>query len=59
MPLKKGKSRATIGGNIKTLVEEWKATGAIGTSRPKSKRKAIRQAVAIAMDTARKSRRKA
>ena len=58
MPLKKGKSQATVSGNIKTLVDDWKTTGSIGTSHPKSKKKAVQQAVAIAMDKARESRKK-
>ena len=57
MPLKRGTSQATVSSNVKTLVDEWKAKGAIGTSHPKSKKKAIRQAVAISMDKARKSRK--
>lgn len=43
MPLRKGKSKKTISTNIKEL---------IGTGRPQ------KQAVAIALDTARKSGRK-
>ena len=58
MPLKKGKSKAAVSGNIKTLVDEYKSTGAIGTSHPSSKKKAVKQAVAIAMHKAGKSRSK-
>ena len=58
MPLKKGKSQATVSGNIKTLVDDWKTTGSIGTSHPKSKEKAVQQAVAIAMGRARETRKK-
>ena len=57
MPLKKGKSQATVSSNIKTLVDDWKKTGSIGTSHPKSKKKAVEQAVAIAMGKARTSRK--
>jgi hypothetical protein len=58
VPLKKGSSQKIVSGNIKTLVDEWKADGSIGTSHPTTKPKAIRQAVAIALSTAGKSRRK-
>jgi hypothetical protein len=56
MPLKKGSSQSTVSSNIKTLVDDWKKDGAIGTSHPKSKKKAIKQAVAIALTKAGKSR---
>lgn len=52
MPLRKGSSRSVVGGNIKELVDAWKKKGAIGTSRPPTKKKAIRQAVAIALAAA-------
>jgi len=56
MPLKKGSGRAAVSSNIKTLVDEWEKDGAIGSSRPPTKKKAIRQAVAIALANAGKSR---
>jgi len=56
MPLKKGSSPSVVSGNIKTLVDDWKKDGAIGTSHPATKKKAIKQAVAIALDKAGKSR---
>src|SRR5450756_3147706 len=49
MPLKKGSSQSVVSSNIKTLVDEWKKDGSIGTSHPPTKKKAIKQAVAIAM----------
>ncbi len=55
MPLRKGSSHATVSSNIKTLVHDYEKTGAIGTSKPASKKKAIKQAVAIALDKARDS----
>lgn len=58
MPLKKGTSRATVSANIKELVDDWKHDGSIGTSHPRTKKKAIKQAVAIALDTARRSRKR-
>ena len=58
MPLKKGKSRKTMSANIKELVDTYKQSGKIGTSKPKSKKKAIKQAVAISYATARKSKSK-
>jgi len=48
MPLKKGSARSAVSSNIKTLVDEWKKDGSIGTSHPPTKKKAIKQAVAKA-----------
>jgi hypothetical protein len=56
MPLKKGSSRSIVSSNIKTLVDDWKKDGSIGTSHPSTKKKAIKQAVAIAMSKAGNSR---
>ena len=55
MPLKNGSSRKTVSRNIKTLVHEYERKGTIGTSTPASKKKAVKQAVAIALDKARES----
>jgi hypothetical protein len=52
MPLKSGKKN--MQSNIGELVNKYEKTGKIGTSKPKSKKKAIKQAVAIAYDKARK-----
>jgi hypothetical protein len=56
MPLKKGSGRSAVSSNIKTLVDEWEKDGSIGTSHPLTKKKAIKQAVAIALAKAGKSR---
>ncbi|RJF99113.1 hypothetical protein [Noviherbaspirillum saxi] len=56
MPLKTGKSQETIKSNIKTLVHEYEHDGTIGNSHPPSKKKAIKQAVAISLKKAGKSR---
>lgn len=56
MPLKSGKSQEAVKGNIKTLVHEWEERGTIGSSKPPSKKKAIKQAVAISLKKAGKSR---
>lgn len=56
MPLKKGKSNETVSKNIKTLVHEWEQDATIGKSHPPSKKKAIKQAVAISLKKAGKSR---
>ena len=53
VPLKKGASHKTVSNNIKTIVQEFKINGSIGTSKPASKKKAIKQAVAIALNKAR------
>ncbi len=57
MPLKKGRSNSVVSTNIKTIVDAWKKDGAIGTSHPTSKRSAVKQAVAIALSSADKSRK--
>lgn len=57
MPLKKGSSQKTISGNIGETVTKFKKTGSIGTSKPKGKKAAVKQAVAIALSTAGKSRK--
>lgn len=58
MPLKKGKSKKTISSNVKELVHTFEKKGKIGTSTPKSKKAAVKQAVAIAYSKAGKSRKK-
>ncbi|MDQ7988340.1 MAG: hypothetical protein REI09_01790 [Candidatus Dactylopiibacterium sp.] len=58
MPLRSGKSRATISHNIKTLIHDWEEDGTLGNSRPESRRKAQRQAVAISLDKAGVSNRR-
>jgi hypothetical protein len=55
MPLKKGKSKKTISKNIETEMKKYKKTGKIGTSKPKTKKKAQKQATAIALSKARES----
>lgn len=58
MPLKKGKSSKTVSANISTLMEDFKKSGKIGTSKPASKAKAQKQAIAIALSKAGKARKK-
>ena len=57
MPLRKGSSQTTVSSNIKTLVDGWKKDGSLGASHPSTKKKAIKQAVAIALSKAGKSRK--
>lgn len=52
MLLQKGKSSKTISKNIKELVGDWKQDGTIGTSKPKTKKQAVKQAVAISLSKA-------
>jgi len=59
MPLKKGSSQKTISSNIGEIVRDYKQDGMIGTSNPKSKAAAVKQAAAIAYDKAGKSRKMA
>ena len=58
MPLKKGSSQKTVSANIGEMVGKFEKTGKIGTSKPSSKKKAVKQAVAIALSTAGKSKNK-
>jgi hypothetical protein len=57
MPLKKG-SQKTISKNIETELKSYKKTGKLGTSKPKNKKAAAKQAAAIAYSKAGKSRKK-
>jgi hypothetical protein len=56
MPLKKGSSRKTISSNIGEIVRDYKQDGMIGTSKPKSKAAAVKQAVAVAYSKAGKTK---
>ena len=56
MPLKRGSSQKTISTNIGEMVRGYKESGKIGTSRPASKRAAVKQAAAIAYSKARKTK---
>jgi len=58
MPLKKGYSRKTIEANIQEIVDKWQKTGKIGNSKPKTKKKAVEQAVAIALRIAEEAKQK-
>jgi len=57
MPLKPGKSQKTISRNISEVMKSYEKKGTIGTSKPKSKKKAQQQAVAIALSKAGKKRK--
>ena len=57
MPLKSGKSQKTISRNISEMMGKYEKSGKIGESKPKSKKKAQKQAVAIALSKAGKSRK--
>ena len=59
MPLKSGYSQETISANIEEIMRSWKETGKIGSSKPKTKRQAMRQAAAIAYAKAREAARRA
>ena len=59
MPLKKGSSQKTISANIGEIVRDYKKDGKIGTSKPKSKAAAVKQAAAIAYEKAGKAKKMA
>jgi hypothetical protein len=59
MPLKKGASQKTISSNIGEMVRTFKESGKIGTSKPKSKAAAVKQAAAIAYEKAGKAKKMA
>ncbi len=57
MPLRKGSSQSIVSSNIKTLVDKWKKQGSIGSSHPPTREEAVKQAVAVALASAGKSRK--
>ena len=59
MPLKTGKSNKVVSENISEMMGSYRKSGKLGTSKPKSAKKAQKQAVAIALDKAGKSRKMA
>jgi hypothetical protein len=56
MPLKSGTSKKTVSKNVSELMGAYKKSGKIGTSKPKTKKVAQKQAVAIALSKAGKSK---
>ncbi len=57
MPLKTGKSPKVVSANISEMVKSYGKTGKIGTSKPESKTKAVKQATAIALAKAGKTKK--
>ena len=43
------KAREKVSQDVKKIVHNWEKDGAIGSSHPKSKKKAVKQAVAISL----------
>lgn len=56
MPLKSGSSQKTVGKNVSELMHTYKMKGKIGSSKPSDKKAAQKQAVAIALSKADKSK---
>ncbi|MGB7481291.1 MAG: hypothetical protein WA924_13275 [Burkholderiaceae bacterium] len=56
MPTTHGKKHDKVGQNVEKLVHEWERDGSIGSSHPPTKKKAIKQAVAISLKKAGKSK---
>jgi hypothetical protein len=54
MPLKSGRSKEVIQENIREIMHSFKKKKRIGTSKPRSKKEALKQAIAIAYAKARK-----
>lgn len=52
MPLKPGKSQATVSSNIEEMMRSWEKTGKIGNTRPKNKKHALQIAQAAAYQKA-------
>lgn len=57
MPLQSGASEGTMKANLKEVYNSYKRSGRIGKSKPKSKKAALKQSIAIAYAQQRKSRR--
>ena len=58
MPLEKGSSKDVVRRNTEELVSSYRQKGSIGTSHPGSVSEAYKQAYAIAMSKAGRSRKK-
>ncbi len=56
MPASTGKKHDKVSANIEKIVHDWEQDGAIGSSHPKTKKKAVKQAVAISLKKAGKSK---
>ena len=56
MPIKPGKGKKVREENISEIVSSYKKTGKIGSSKPESMQKAVKQAVAISYAADRKAR---
>ncbi len=57
MPLKSGQGKKVRQENIAEILDSYKNKGSIGTSKPASKKAAIRQAVAISYAKQREGKR--
>jgi len=57
MPLKRGKSKKVISSNIREMVHSYERTGRIGNTKPKSRKQAVKIAVAAALRKAGKSKK--
>jgi len=57
MPLKSGKSQATVSANIAEMMRSWEKTGKIGNVQPKNKKNALKIAQAAAYKKANISRK--
>lgn len=56
MPLMKSKSKEAFKKNVQELINAFEAKGAIGNSKPKNKKAAIKQALAISYKMKRKGK---
>ncbi len=58
MSLQEGSSKTTVQKNIGQLLRDWKLTGRLGLSKPKTEKQAKKQAAAIAYAHAKKTTKK-
>jgi hypothetical protein len=56
MTVKSAKKHDKVSENVEEIVHDWEKDGTIGNSRPTTKKKAVKQAVAISLKKAGKSK---
>lgn len=59
MPLRTGSSQKVVSSNMRELVDTYRSSGRIGSSRPANKTAAIKQAIAISLNKSKEAKRMA